>query len=49
MAMRRGGSAGVIAVPGTARIVATIGHLQALLLVFMVFAAAAMARGYHTL
>ena len=49
MAIRRGGSAGVIAVPGTARILATISHLQALLVVFMVFAAAAMARGYQTL
>jgi uncharacterized membrane protein len=36
-----------VAVPGTARAIATISHVQALLVVVMVFAAAAMARGYH--
>lgn len=46
-AIRRGGSAGVVAVPGTARIIATISHVQALLVVLMVFAAVAMARGYN--
>jgi putative membrane protein len=47
LAISRGGSPGVVAVPGTARIVATISHVQALLVVLMVFAAAAMARGYN--
>lgn len=47
MAVRRGGSPGVVAVPGTARIIATISHIQALLVVLMVFAAVAMARGYN--
>lgn len=47
LALRRGGSAGVVAVPGRARIIATISHLQALLVVLMVFAAVAMARGYN--
>lgn len=49
VAMRRGASASVVAVPGTARLMATVSHLQALLVVFMVFAAVAMARGYNTL
>jgi putative membrane protein len=47
MAIRRGGSPAVVAVPGTARIMATISHVQALLIVAMVFAAVAMARGYN--
>lgn len=47
IAIRRGGSPGVVAIPGRARIIATISHVQALLIVLMVFAAAAMARGYH--
>lgn len=47
LAVRRGGSPGVVAVPGTARIMATISHIQALLIVLMVFAAVAMARGYN--
>lgn len=47
LAIGRGGSPGVVAVPGTARIIATISHVQATLLVLMVFAAAAMARGYN--
>lgn len=47
IAIRRGGSPGVVAVPGRARIIATISHVQALLIVLMVFAAAAMARGYN--
>lgn len=47
IAIRRGAAAGVVAVPGTARTIATISHLQALLVVLMVFAAAAMARGYN--
>ena len=47
LAIRRGGSPGVVAVPGTARIMATISHVQALLIVVMVFAAVAMARGYN--
>lgn len=46
LAIRRGGSPGVVAVPGTARLLATISHVQALLVVAMVFAASAMARGY---
>lgn len=46
IALRRGAAAGVVAVPGTARIVATISHLQALLVVLIVFTAVAMARGY---
>lgn len=47
VAVRRGASAGVVAVPGTAHLIATVSHLQALLIVVMVFAAAAMARGYN--
>lgn len=47
LAVRRGASAGVVAVPGTARIIATISRAQALLIIVMVFAAAAMARGYN--
>lgn len=47
IALRRGAAAGVVAVPGTARIVATISHLQALLVVLIVFTAVAMARGYN--
>lgn len=46
VAIRRGGSPSVVAVPGTARILATISHVQALLVMLMVFAAVAMARGY---
>lgn len=46
LALKRGGAPGVVAVPGTARLMATISHLQALLVVVMVFAAVAMARGY---
>lgn len=46
-AVRRGASAGVVAVPATARRIATISHMQALLVVLMVFAAVAMARGYN--
>ena len=45
--IRRGGSSSVVVVPGTARVVATISHVQALLIVLMVIAAAAMARGYN--
>lgn len=47
IAIRRGGSAGFVAVPGTARLIAAVSHLQALLVLLMVFAAAAMARGYN--
>lgn len=47
IAIGRGGSPGVVAVPGTGRIIATISHVQALLIVLMVFAAAAIARGYN--
>lgn len=47
IAMSRGGSASVIAVPGTARAIAMISHIQALLVVLMVFAAASMARGFN--
>lgn len=47
VALRRGGSPAVVAVPGAARLMATISHVQALLIVVMVFAAAAMARGYN--
>lgn len=47
LAIGRGGSPGVVAVPRTARIVATISHVQALLVVLMIFAAVAMARGYN--
>lgn len=46
IAIRRGGSPGVVAVPGTARMVATISHVQALLVALMIFAAVAMARGF---
>jgi putative membrane protein len=49
LAIGRGGSPGVVAVPGKARIIATISHIQALLIVLMIFAATAMARGYSTL
>ncbi len=49
LAIGRGGSAGVVAIPGRARIIATISHVQALLVVLMVFAAVAMARGYSAL
>ena len=45
--IRRGGSPGVVVVPGTARLIAGISHIQALLVVLMVVAAAAMARGYN--
>jgi putative membrane protein len=45
--IRRGGSPSVVVVPGTARLIATISHLQALLIVLMVVAAAAMSRGYN--
>jgi len=44
--IRRGGSPTVVVVPGTARMIANISHLQALLLVAMVVAAVSMARGY---
>lgn len=47
IALGRGKSAGVVAVPGTARLIATISHVQALLIVLMIFAAVAMARGYN--
>jgi putative membrane protein len=47
VAIRRGGSPTVVAVPGAARLMATISHVQALLIVIMVFAAAAIARGYN--
>lgn len=46
LALRRGAAPGVVAVPGRARIMATVSHLQALIVVVMVFAAVAMARGY---
>ena len=46
-AIRRGGSATVVVIPGSARVIATISHVQALLIVLMVFAAAAMSRGYN--
>jgi putative membrane protein len=49
IAIGRGGSPSVVAVPGKARIIATISHVQALLVVLMIFAATAMARGYSTL
>lgn len=45
IAMKRGASASVV-VPGHARFIAIISHAQALLVVLMVFAASAMARGY---
>jgi putative membrane protein len=44
--IRRGGSPAVVLVPGTARIIATISHVQALLVILMVIAATALARGY---
>lgn len=47
IAVSRGASAGVVAVPATARLIATISHVQALLVVAMVFTAVAMARGYN--
>lgn len=43
---RRGASAAVVVVPGTARLIAAVSYLQALLVAAMVFAAVAMARGY---
>ena len=46
-AIRRGGSATVVVIPGSARIIATISHVQALLIVLMVVAAVAMARGFN--
>lgn len=49
LAIGRGGSASVVAIPGKARVIATVSHIQALLVVLMVFAATAMARGYSTL
>lgn len=47
-AFRRGTAAEAIVVPAAARRIATISNLQALLVVVMVFLAAAMARGYGT-
>lgn len=44
-AMAQGGSVSVV-IPGHARLIAMISHIQALLVVLMVFAASAMARGY---
>ena len=49
IAIGRGGSPSVVAVPGKARVIARISHVQALLIVLMVFAAVAMARGYSKL
>ncbi len=46
LAIGRGGSPGVVAIPGMARIIATISHAQALLVVLMIAAAVAVARGY---
>ena len=44
--LRKGGGVADFALPGVARRIATISHVEALLVVLMVFAAAAMARGY---
>jgi putative membrane protein len=45
VSLGRGASPDIAVTPGTARRIATISHLQALLVVAMVFAAVAMARG----
>jgi putative membrane protein len=45
-ALGKGGTPEVVAVSGTARQIAFISHVQALLVVLMVAAAVAMARGY---
>ncbi|MGH7663096.1 MAG: DUF2214 family protein [Gemmatimonadaceae bacterium] len=45
VAIRRGSAPEAVADPGTARRIAIISHVQALLVVLMVFAAVAMARG----
>jgi putative membrane protein len=44
--LRAGADPGTFASPATARKVATISHVQALILVLMIFAAVSMARGY---
>ena len=46
IAIGRGAAPGAVAVPRTARAVATISHVQSLLIVLMVLAAVSMARGY---
>lgn len=45
-ALARGDSPAAFVVPATAKRIATVSHVQALILVLMIFAAAAMARGY---
>jgi putative membrane protein len=45
-ALRRGENPATFASPATARQIATISHIEALVVVLMIFAAAAMARGY---
>lgn len=47
-ALRRGAAAETVALPATARKIAMISTIQALLVVVMVFLAATMARGYGT-
>jgi putative membrane protein len=49
LGIKRGGSPSVVAVPGKARVIAMISHMQALLVVLMVFCAVAMARGFSQL
>ena len=46
IALRKGLSVADLAPPGVAKRIATLSHVEALLVVLMVFAAAAMARGY---
>ena len=46
VALGRGAGAETVALPATARRIATISHVQALLVVLMVFFAVAMARGF---
>jgi len=46
IALGHGGSPTAVAVPATARRLALISHVQALLIVLMVFIAVSMARGY---
>ena len=48
VALRRGRPAGEVAAPASARCIATISHVQALLVAVMIFVAVAMARGYGT-
>jgi putative membrane protein len=45
-ALRRGAEPAAVVEPGAARRIAVIGHVQATVLLVMIFLAAAMARGY---